>query len=135
MILITGIDHQLLKDLNPQYKLGVIPFNTQKIHTLILPKNYLAKFVSNEANIYDMPELDMGHRERTQAIVPTTNNCYIVQEGDQLHAIAKKFDITLNTLKQWNGLETNYLIKGQCLVVNLNKSLPLIQSPPANTLA
>ena len=48
--------------------------------------------------------------------------------------IAKSFDITLGQLKTWNGLETNYLIEGQSLVVLLDKKIYLDKDLPGTRL-
>lgn len=117
-----GIDKDLLKKLNPQYKLNIIPLNDE-FNILILPKNYIGKFVSNENKIYNLP--DINNREIAKHITPTPFNSYVVHEGDNLSKIAKSFNISLDQLKKWNGLETNYLIAGQSLVVSKDKNVGL----------
>jgi len=42
---------------------------------------------------------------------------YTVQKGDSLYSIAKKFDTTVETLKQLNNLTSNLLSIGQILIV------------------
>ena len=44
-------------------------------------------------------------------------NSYKVEVGDNLKSIAIRHQITLDQLKKWNGLQTNYLIEGQRLVI------------------
>jgi len=107
-----GADETLLRELNPQYKLGVIPANENN-NILTLPKNLIGKFVSNEHKIYNLPE----RREASKHLIPTTINSYVVRQGDNLPRIAKKFDLSLHQLKNWNGLQTNYIIEGQSLVI------------------
>lgn len=46
------------------------------------------------------------------------DNYYVVQKGDSLWSIAKKFNTTVNNLKTINNLSTNNLSIGQKLVVN-----------------
>ena len=117
-----GIDKDMLKKLNPQYKLNIIPLN-DTYNVLILPKNYIGKFVSNENKIYNLPE--PNNREVAKYITATPSNSYVVHEGDNLSKIAKSFNISLDQLKNWNGLETNYLIAGQSLVVSVDKKVNL----------
>jgi membrane-bound lytic murein transglycosylase D len=45
------------------------------------------------------------------------NNEYVVQKGDNLGNIAKKFDVSLSDLKQWNNLTDNSIAIGNTLVV------------------
>ena len=44
-------------------------------------------------------------------------NSYVVEKGDTLYSIAKKFDISVNKLKEYNGLETNLLSVGQKILI------------------
>ena len=45
------------------------------------------------------------------------NQTYIVQKGDSLYSIAKKFGISVNTLYNYNNLKTNNLQIGQILLI------------------
>ena len=49
--------------------------------------------------------------------VPFINNVYIVEKGDTLYSIAKRFNITVNELKRINNLESNVLSIGQQLLI------------------
>lgn len=112
----TNIDEGLLKDLNPQYKLGIIPFENSNNHILTLPKSYIEKFVLSEQNKKWLDQ-KMPKIEKPSYIIPNYQNSYVVENGDNLNKIAKKFNISTTLLKLWNGLETNYLIEGQSLVI------------------
>ncbi|MEY4432960.1 MAG: hypothetical protein RLZZ44_1090 [Bacteroidota bacterium] len=46
---------------------------------------------------------------------------YVVQKGDNLSAIAKKFGASLDELKQWNNLSTNSIALGSTLIVAKNE--------------
>ena len=127
-----GIDKDLLKSLNPHYKLNIIPL-VNNYNVLTLPKSYIGKFVSNENKIYNWPQED-NKRELSRYITPTPYNSYVVLQGDNLSKIAKSFDITMGQLKTWNGLETNYLIEGQSLVVLLDKKIYLEKDLPGTKL-
>ncbi len=48
---------------------------------------------------------------------PPMVSTYIVQSGDTLYSIAKRFDTTVNALKEMNGLTSNLLSIGQQLIV------------------
>jgi len=49
--------------------------------------------------------------------VPKVNYKYVVKKGDYLDAIAKKYGLTVNQLKQYNNLKSNVLKTGQVLIV------------------
>lgn len=44
-------------------------------------------------------------------------NTYVVDKGDTLYSIAKKFDISVNKLKEYNNLSNNLLSVGQKLII------------------
>ena len=53
----------------------------------------------------------------------TNANIYIVQRGDTLFSIAKKFNITVDELKNANNLSSNALIIGNQLIIPKSKEL------------
>jgi membrane-bound lytic murein transglycosylase D len=109
-----GLNNEFLRILNPQYKTGIIPYNAKDPYALVLPKNTIPEFISYEKKIYADKIAD--HTSKVIKISPY--NSYEVSKGDNLNRIAAKFNISLEQLKSWNGLETNYLIQGQHLVVS-----------------
>ena len=44
-------------------------------------------------------------------------NSYVVEKGDTLYSIAKKFDISVNKLKEYNNLTSNLLSVGQKILI------------------
>ena len=48
-------------------------------------------------------------------------NSYVVEKGDTLYSIAKKFDISVNKLKEFNGLSTNLLNIGQKILIPIGE--------------
>jgi membrane-bound lytic murein transglycosylase D len=55
-------------------------------------------------------------------------NEYIVEKGDNLNAIAKKFDVSTEDLKQWNAIEGDNILVGSKIVVASPKELSLDSS-------
>ncbi|MDY7396468.1 transglycosylase SLT domain-containing protein [Aureibaculum sp. 2210JD6-5] len=109
----TGIPYKFIASLNPQYKLGIIPYQKNKNYVLALPKNAIDKFLSSSPTT----ESNMKSKELPKHIIPTAKNSYVVQALDNLPKISKKFGISLQQLKAWNGLQTDFLIEGQRLVI------------------
>ncbi len=106
------IENNLLVQLNPQYKREVIPYSKYKKYALTLPKALIVNFIESESEIYNLKKVS------NSSIIPLNpKNSYEVKQGDNLGRIAERFNISLQQLKTWNGLQTEYLIKGQHLVV------------------
>ncbi len=112
----TGIDPELLRTLNPQFKMEHIPYLQERKLYLTLPLQGLGRFLEEEENIYS--DFRSEQTPVSGTVIPVTvNNSYEVQPGDNLHGISSRHGISLEQLKRWNGLQTNFLIEGQRLVV------------------
>ncbi len=53
----------------------------------------------------------------SQIDIPAQTEEYIVKKGDTLYSIAKKFDTTIDVIKNINNLSTNVLIVGQTILI------------------
>ena len=53
----------------------------------------------------------------TPYLEPNTSEQYTVQRGDTLYSISKKFNISINNLKELNNLESNTILPGQKLII------------------
>ncbi|UCE93185.1 MAG: transglycosylase SLT domain-containing protein [Flavobacteriaceae bacterium] len=113
----AGIPLKTLRTCNPSYKKDIIPaIPGRKMH-LTLPLNYMEQFIEAEKDLYLIKsELNIVPKPK-KVIAITEMNSYIVEPGDNLNRIASKHNISLEKLKTWNGLENNFLISGQRLVV------------------
>ncbi len=117
----TGINMEVLRSFNPVYKKDLIPELEGKTMTLTLPVALMHRFLSSEENLYKEP-LNNQNTHTTSKVIPITAfNSYLVTNGDNLSNIAQKHHISLSQLKIWNGLDSNFLISGQRLVVTDSK--------------
>jgi membrane-bound lytic murein transglycosylase D len=123
-----------LQLLNPSYKLNVVPFYQGEQHFLRLPKDKVATFVSNEDKIYayvayqaqnkTMPvQLAMKTAPRTKYNAKAKEDSskeiqfYKVRKGDNLGAIADKYNVSIVDLKKWNNLKSNSVAFGRSLKI------------------
>lgn len=125
-----------LQLLNPSYKLNVVPFYQNEQHFLRLPKDKVAAFVSNEEKIYAYVKHDSNivriPSRLAQKITPKTKSIksaeplnleyYTVQKGDNLSSIAKKYDVSVTDIKQWNKLQSNAVALGKSLKIKSNEN-------------
>ncbi|KQB41271.1 LysM peptidoglycan-binding domain-containing protein [Flavobacterium aquidurense] len=129
--------------LNPSYKLNVVPFYQGEPHYLRLPKDKIATFVSNEDKIYDyvayqsrnktMPvqlalKVTPKAKAKLEKTIDTDVKWYKVQKGDNLGAIASKYNVNIIDLKKWNNLKSNAVALGRNLKIKSDVD-PIIKNP------
>lgn len=122
---------QQIRDYNPQYKLDIIPGQWGS-YPLRLPANYTTRFIEYEDSIYaykdetfNIAQLRLGNPASkgsvSYASVPVPGNRqrinYVVRSGDNLGAIAGKFHVSINSIKEWNNIHKNMIRAGQRLVI------------------
>ncbi|MES2575600.1 MAG: LysM peptidoglycan-binding domain-containing protein [Bacteroidota bacterium] len=132
-----------LQLLNPSYKMNVVPVYRDQPHYLRLPKDRISVFTSNEDKVYAYIEREANLRERpfqfTKAIVVTDTlnytqqritlpktKYYKVKRGDNLSAIADKYNVSVDDIKKWNKLKSSAVATG--------KSLKIINNENPNTI-
>ncbi|WP_166383517.1 MULTISPECIES: lytic transglycosylase domain-containing protein [unclassified Polaribacter] len=114
-----AIDEDVLSELNPSYKLDIIPFVKDKNYALILPSSKVIEFLDKEKEIYALADTDDAQREKPlpKYFEMDQRIRYRVKNGDFLGKIANKFGVRVSDLKRWNSLKTSRLKIGQRLSV------------------
>ncbi|WP_281634335.1 lytic transglycosylase [Flavobacterium luteolum] len=133
--------------LNPSYKMGVVPFYQGEQHFIRLPKDKVATFVSNEEQIYAYVKYDKEFRATSSrlavkyapkakpavakpaAVESGDFEFYKVRKGDNLAAIASKYNVSISELKKWNNLKTNAVAIGRSLKIKSEEEVPVKASP------
>lgn len=119
-----NIPIETLRDLNPQYKIDVIPATT-KGYPLRLPTRYTSEFVLNEKEIHSKDSLylkeflDPSNLEKKRA--EGIGYTYTVRDGDNLSVIAHRNRTTVDNIKKWNRLKSDFLRVGQKLRIEKPK--------------
>ena len=119
-----NIPIETLRDLNPQYKLDIIPA-TKKTYSLRLPTRYTSEFVQNEKEIHSKDSLYLKEyinpanleKKRAEGV----GYIYTVRSGDNLGLIAKRNRCTVNELMKWNKLKSTVIRPGQKLRIEKPK--------------
>lgn len=119
-----GVDYGVLKRLNPQYKVDLIPKSEKNASYLTLLSNQIDKFLENESEIYSVSGQQQTLKSTENRISINKTNSYLVKKGDHLQAIARQHQTSVEQLMIWNGLETNFLIEGQRLVIKNGNKTP-----------
>ena len=129
-----------LQLLNPSYKLNIVPFYKDQNHFLRLPQDKIAVFASNESQIYAYAQHELDKREkpfesaRVLAVKDSANSSfktynsskttyYKVKRGDNLNALANKYDVSTSEIKKWNNLKGNTLVYGKSIKIITNQSV------------
>ncbi|MFD1601938.1 LysM peptidoglycan-binding domain-containing protein [Flavobacterium artemisiae] len=151
-----------LQLLNPSYKLNVVPAYHGEQNFLRLPKDKIATFVSNEDKIYAYVQHEAmfktiptrlaakiapkGRPVREAKETAKDIQFYKVKKGDNLGAIADKYNVNVSELKKWNNLKSNAIALGKTLkiksdidasakVVKEPKSIPVMEKNTEEALA
>lgn len=113
------ISHNVLKFLNPQYKLEIIPAIPNKKYSVRLPKNFIGQFVQNESRIYQYAKTDANKREKPLPKYTELNNRinYKVRSGDSLGKLGKRYGVSIANIKKWNNLRSTNIRIGQRLII------------------
>ena len=115
-----NINEVELANLNPSYKLDIIPYVKDRAYALRLPSSTIVEFLDKEKEIYALADFDDSKREKPlpKYIETNTSIRYRVQNGDYLGKIANKFRVRVSDIKRWNGLRTSNLKIGQRLTIH-----------------
>ena len=105
---------ETLRQLNPQYKLDIIPATT-KPYTLVLPQRNITQYIANEPAIFakdsaylkeyiNPANIDKKRQERSGSV-------YVVKKGDTLGAIARRYRVTTAQIMRWNKLKSAHKLR------------------------
>jgi membrane-bound lytic murein transglycosylase D len=105
--------------LNPMFKAGIIPAYNGKVYSLRLPKDQTLKFAENEQAIYGYRTKAGVEKEKLVSEIKkaTDRQYHTVRSGESLGLIARKYNVTVNQIKQWNNLKGTMIHPGQQLII------------------
>ena len=130
---VMNIDINLLRDLNPQYRLDILPAGS-KSYVLTLPESTSVDYVMMEDSIMAYKRSEMVDNKRVsvqpgssmytaRGVAPAGKVAvtYTVKSGDNLGFIAEWFDVGVSDLRNWNGIYRNLIRVNQKLTVYVPK--------------
>ena len=113
--------------LNPEYRKGVIPSNSDKSYILRLPKRCIGDFENDETALYAYNnqkgklnvEKTLAKMGKRSSNTSKDNQFHKVEAGESLALLSKKYNATIAQLKEWNNLnKKGTILQGQQLIVN-----------------
>jgi hypothetical protein len=128
---VCGINMDEIKSLNPQYKRNIVPGDS-KPHTLRLPINYISTFIDSQDTIYAHRSAELFKNRRTVSVANTRSTArsskgksspqgeviyHKIRSGETLSTIARKYGVTVNQIKNWNGMSSTRINAGKRLKI------------------
>lgn len=129
-----GVPIDVLRSLNPQYRIDIIPAIEQK-YPLILPTAMVGKFIDAETEIYSKDttylkkylEVENFSASKAENVAAKSNpsskggrTTYKVKSGDFLGKIAEKYNVRVSDIQKWNKMKGTNLRIGQSLTIYRN---------------
>jgi len=132
---VLKIDFEMLQDLNPQYRLDIIPYSEEG-YALIMPAEYSAMFIDLQDSIYSYKDSIYFNPENLVKAPPTYNSknytptvpanrakvYYTVKSGDNLGYISSWYNVRVSDISYWNNIHRNLIRVGQKLVIYVPKN-------------
>lgn len=128
---LIDVPYEDVKFLNPMYIKDLIP-GASKPYPLWLPKKFVGDFLANESKLYAPPV----QNDTVQKTVPGTNLVdipapdtarvrvdYVVQKGEYISLLAKRYQVRVTDIMEWNKLTTQTLNVNQKLVIYADKGV------------
>lgn len=125
-----NISEAEIKFFNPSYKRDEIPYITGSINFLKLPKDKIAVFASNEDKVYAYVDYVARNREKPITEVAYSRSkdtinggvasrvkYHKIRRGENLTLISRKYNVSVDDLKKWNGLRSNSAPLGRNLKI------------------
>ena len=117
---VCDIDMETLRGLNPQYREDVIPGKFLP-GALRLPEDKIRTFILSGDSIYNYDREKYFSEEKVKTLKnQATNSGFIyhkIRSGETLSTIARRYRVTVNELKRWNGLRTSRIVAGKRLKI------------------
>ncbi len=116
---------EVLRELNPQYKMDIIPAVDNKCYCLTLPSSGAIRYIELQDSIhakdtvylaqYLKSKVPVSEAVQSQSAAARTHK---VKSGEVLGSIARKYGVTVSQIMKWNNLKSaNTLRIGQSLYI------------------
>ncbi|MDH8700702.1 membrane-bound lytic murein transglycosylase D [Dysgonomonadaceae bacterium PH5-43] len=115
------IDIDLLRALNPQYKMDLVP-GQSKPRPIRLPAIKTYAFIEKQDSIINHEQVEqIANKTYTGDTAPTKEKItYKVVKGDSLYTIANRYGVTAKEIRKWNGLKSSRIGVGKKLTIYIN---------------
>ena len=103
----------------PEEEISTITYTVKKGDNLYSIANRYSTSVSTIMNLNNLKSINLsiGQQLKIPSATNTSTTTYVVKSGDNLYAIARKFNTTVDIIKKKNNLTSNLLSIGQKLII------------------
>ena len=114
-----GVPVTDLVSFNPQFTKQVVPGSKECPYALRMPTKYALRYTQLEDSIYSYVSHSQKAYEVNEEKVEAVSNSFVhvVKKGESLGSIARKYHVTVASLKHWNHLKRETLHVGQHLTI------------------
>ncbi len=132
---VLGVQTDLIRQLNPQYKHDVVPAIEGKTYSLVLPVDATFAFAAHEDSVYARDRMKYFPDNKIVKITDSRGAVYAgrtpdgkakliytVRSGDVPGSIARRFGVRVNDLVYWNNIRRGMIRIGQKLVIYVPKN-------------
>lgn len=114
----TGVDKTTLSILNPSYRHELIPEINGQEHYLVLPRDNMGVFITNEDTIYALAAAEFEKAEEEEEFEDMDDRLvHRVRGGESLGLIGEKYGVSVRQIQNWNGLRGTTIRVGQRLII------------------
>lgn len=123
---VCDIDMETLRGLNPQYKESIIPGGFEPC-SLRLPMEKIPVFLDKGDSVYNYRREEFFPPQKPIEQKPVTTSSskgtgsratiHKIRQGESLGSIARKYHVTVDQLKKWNGLRSDRIQAGRTLKI------------------
>ena len=132
---VLGIPVEELRVLNPQYRRDEIPGDIRP-YALTLPSKQVYSYIVSEDSIVNHNSAKYARRttavpggENSDSETQLVVKYHKVKRGETLSIIARRYGVSVSTLKKWNGLRSSRLKTGQRLRINTYQRVAKKEEP------
>ncbi len=117
---LIDLNIEKIEELNPSYKIGVVPNVKDRDFYIHLPIEKIEYFIMNRDTIYKkLDEIEKNtnypnYEEMVKKII------YKIKPGDSMGKIAEKFNCRIKDIMLWNGMKKTTIIAGKSLKIYVN---------------
>ena len=119
---VCDIDIEQLRSLNPQFKKDIVPGNS-KVYALRLPNNTVNTFIERQDSIYAYEASKYLGKRRIVAVSDGTAKngkgaqYHKIRSGENLGSIARRYGVSVNQIRNLNGIKGNNIRAGRTIRV------------------